>query len=393
MASCSHHDVKLPEVIPPGNETKIESKDTIKNEQAPVVEIKNYDETFQSSLKNIWGVYFKEPFNESRSLDIFIATNRNMKGNTFGCSNSQFGIDIENPNQLRFGVCRINVPKNHSTGEIQFTNDNKQSSHKFYKVVQSKTIKEEFMFDFIKRSKRTPLIFVHGFNVKYQDAILRASQIAYDLKYQGPVILFTWPSGAGDGFLDDKMLTKTYEHNKNGALESVKLFKELISNFYEHEISINLVVHSMGHQVVLRALNELGENFAKNPEVQTKKIINELILNAPDFEVSEFQSMAENILKTSKRITLYCSYNDKAMVASSSINKTQRLGACANTEGIDSINAGLVDDTTFGTGHSYYSSRAILTDVFQVLLGIDAPTRLFIKKSEPNSPEKYYLRN
>jgi hypothetical protein len=45
-----------------------------------------------------------------------------------------------------------------------------------------------------------------------------------------------------------------------------------------------------------------------------------------------------------------------------------------------------------GLGHSYYSSRPILTDIFQVLLGIPAEDRLFIRKSEPNSTEDYYLR-
>ena len=58
----------------------------------------------------------------------------------------------------------------------------------------------------IKKMGRTPLVFVHGFNVRYQEAVLRAAQINYDLKYQGPIILFSWPAGAGDGFFDDKFL-------------------------------------------------------------------------------------------------------------------------------------------------------------------------------------------
>jgi esterase/lipase superfamily enzyme len=144
----------------------------------------------------------------------------------------------------------------------------------------------------------------------------------------------------------------------------------------------------MGHQVVLPALKEFTGSGT------SKSVVNELILNAPDFEASEFVKLIENIKETSKRITLYCSYNDKAMVASESYNKNERLGACTFSENLDTINVSLIDAPTMGLGigHSYYSSRAILGDVFQVLLGIDAEKRLFIRKSEPNSTEKFYLR-
>ena len=80
------------------------------------------------------------------------------------------------------------------------------------------------------------------------------------------------------------------------------------------------------------------------------------------------------------------------MTASETYNKTERLGACTYSENVDSINVGLIEALSSGLGHSYYSSRAIITDVFQVLLGIDAEKRLFIRKSEPNSTEKYFLR-
>jgi hypothetical protein len=80
------------------------------------------------------------------------------------------------------------------------------------------------------------------------------------------------------------------------------------------------------------------------------------------------------------------------MTASEFYNKNPRFGACAFSEKIDSINVSLVDDPSMGLGHGYYSSRAILGDVFQVLLGIEAERRLFIRKSEPNSTEKYFLR-
>lgn len=359
--------------------------------ETPKKEIDNFDVEFQNSLKDVWGSYFKENYNDSRSIDIFIATNRVAKTEAFGCTNSYYGVTENNENKLNFGICRINVPKNHSTGEIEFTTDRRASSHRFYKVVRAKQMNLDEVIDFFKRTKRTPLIFVHGFNVKYQDAVLRSAQITYDLKYQGPVMLFTWPSGAGDGFFDDKFLNKTYEQNQKSAKNSVKLFKEIMLKLGENNLPANIIIHSMGHQVVLPALNLLGKENGNL--FSEKKLVNELILSAPDYEINEFQNNVDSIKKLTKRITLYCSYNDKAMVASSTINNNERLGACANVEGVDTINVSLIDDKTFGTGHSYYAGREIITDVFQVLLGLEVEKRLFMKKSEPNSTEKYYLRN
>jgi esterase/lipase superfamily enzyme len=349
-----------------------------------VVPPPSIDDQFQQSLAQIWGNYFAESYSDTRAIDVFIATNRKLKGENFGCSNDQLGVDIDTT--AHFGICKINVPKNHSTGQIRFTKDNRQSSHDFFKVLNAKSLSQASVFESLKKSERYPLVFVHGFNLRYEDAVLRASQIAYDLKYQGPIVLFSWPAGAGDGFLDEQMITRTYESNLKNAKESIAMFKDFLNQLKANNLKVNLVVHSMGHQVVLPALKD----FAKqNPD---SKIINELILNAPDFEADDFINIADAIKANTKRITTYCSYNDRAMTVSEIYNKNPRFGACAFSESIDSINVSLVDAPALGLGHGYYSSRAILGDVFQVLLGIDAEKRLFIRKSEPNSTEKYFLR-
>ena len=378
--SCSTGNQNKPEAV-----TIAPSLPAILLPVAPVIpEVTNIDDEFQKNLKTIWDNYFKEDFADTRSLNLFVVTNRKSKNNSFGCSNNQFGVELDT--LTHFGICKINVPKNHSTGQVTLTKDGRQSSHEYFKILNSKMLTQNSIFEFLKKTKRTPLVFVHGFNVRYEDAVLRAAQIAYDLKYQGPVVLFSWPAGAGDGFFDEKMITRTYESNIKNAKGSIEVFKNFLSELKSNDLKINLVVHSMGHQVVLPALKEFTEMDSP------KNVINELILNAPDFDANEFIKLIENIKTTASRITLYCSYNDKAMVASESYNKNERLGACTFSENVDSINVSLIDAPTLGLGHSYYSSRAILGDVFQLLLGIEAEKRLFIRKSEPNSTEKYYLR-
>ncbi len=338
----------------------------------------------QQHLQRIWGEYFKRDFNQTEALDILVATNRRTKNDSFGCEDENFGIELNN--QLKFGICTINVPKNHANGEIPFSQDSQKSSNNYFKILNGQSLSEEEIIKSLKQSKYPVLIFVHGFNVRYQEAVLRAAGLAYDLKYQGPVILFSWPSGSKEGILEGALVNKTYNNNLTSAYQSIEIFKNLLLKLQANDIEINLMVHSMGHQIVLRALAQI------NQVKPNKILINNLILNAPDFEVSEFKKLAKDIQATSKNITLYCSSNDKAMTASKTVNDSERLGSCSFSKGLDMINVSLVDNKTFGLGHGYYSSREILTDIFQTLIGITADKRLFVIKGEPNSNEKYFLR-
>ena len=344
------------------------------------------EERALSELKSAWQNYFEKDFDQTKPVEVLVATNRKPKTESFTCDDSQFGVVFDA--NTRFGVCKINVSKNHVVGDISLaTSNSSQAAQNNFKVLGAKPQSNDDFIAEIKKSQRMPLVFVHGFNVRYQEAILRAAQIAYDLKYQGPIVLFTWPAGAKDDSLKDKMLNETYANNRMTAAASVEIFKNFLLTLQKNDLKINLVVHSMGHQVVLPALKRIIEQNPKKP------LINELILNAPDFDVAEFRNIATNLNKLTSHTTLYCSENDKAMLASKTFNQTgDRLGACAFIKEVDVIDVGLTDDPTLGLGHGYYSSRAILGDVFQTLLGIDASKRTFIAKSDPHSASKYFLR-
>ncbi len=342
------------------------------------------DENVQKDLQPIWNTYFQDNFDETKAIEVFVVTNRKAKTNSFICSDNNFMVTADS--NIKSGICKINVPKNHAVGEIPLAKDNRQSSKDYFKILESKSLEFQDLVTKIKSSNRVPLVFVHGFNVRFEEAVLRLSQIAYDLKYQGPVIVFTWPAGAGDGFFEQSFLNKTYENNSLNAKSSVVIFKKFLSDLKDQNLKINLMVHSMGHQVVLPALKEIADSNLQNT------VINNLILNAPDFDVNDFRIMVKNIKKVSDNTTLYCSYNDKAMIASKTFNNGERLGACASFDNIDVINVSSIDDPALGLGHGYYSSRAILGDIKQAILGVNPSRRLFIVKSEVNSTEGYLLR-
>ncbi|ASP42616.1 hypothetical protein AMR47_16985 [Leptospira interrogans] len=90
-------------------------------------------------------------------------------------------------------------------------------------------------------------------------------------------------------------------------------------------------------------------------------------------------------------MTLYCSPGDNALQISASLNQGSRLGSCAPMDGFHVVNVYPVDSSLISIGHGYYSSRPLLTDIYQILLGVRAVKRLFIRKSSGNV--NYVLRN
>ena len=342
------------------------------------------DEKIEKNLKKTWGEYFQENFNSTKEIEVFVATNRLTKTNSFGCDKNHFGINLGD--KLWFGACKISVPRNHEIGEIPLAENNKQEDNNFFKIAAGNPLDENQIIDSLKKNHRTALIFVHGFNVQYQEALLRTAQINYDLKYQGPIVVFTWPAGSSEGMFEGVMINKTYAHNLSNAKNSVASFKNFLLTLEKNNIKPNLVVHSMGHQMALQALSELGK---ENPQ---KVFVNKLILNAPDFEAAEFTAISQNIKTASNHITLYCSSNDKAIIASQTLNKNDRLGACVYSPDIDTVDVGAIDNDILSLGHGYYSSRAVLNDVFQALLGIDVKQRLFTAKKSAGGDNKYFLR-
>jgi esterase/lipase superfamily enzyme len=123
--------------------------------------------------------------------------------------------------------------------------------------------------------------------------------------------------------------------------------------------------------------------------------IQELILNAPDFATEEFKTMLPAFRRIAARTTIYCSPSDNALAASTRVNGNARLGSCTLVEGVDTIDVSEVDRPVLGVGglgHGYYAGRPIIGDVSQLLLGMDAPRRMFIKRSVPEIQSNYKLR-
>jgi esterase/lipase superfamily enzyme len=326
------------------------------------------------------------PYDTTSTVRVLFGTLRRITSENVNCSNSTYSTQLD-VNE-KYGFCDVSVPADHDIGSLD--QDSSGNKDKFFKLESHTKLQNmESLLSKVKENNFDEVIvFVHGFNVKFEEAILRAAQIKYDLKFSGDIILYTWPAGADEGILSPLLIKTTYLNNQNNARNSINSFKNFLKSINSLGKKTHLIVHSMGHQIVIPSISDLQKEL-------NKKIFSQTIFNAPDFDLEEFKKLSRSVIDSSERVTVYCSPGDNALVASKAVNSNKRLGSCEKISGIDTINVNPVDAPVLGVaglGHGYYSSRPILTDLYQTILGLDASKRLFIRKSSPYNGEDYVMR-
>ena len=86
------------------------------------------------------------------------------------------------------------------------------------------------------------LIFVHGFNNRFDDAVYRFAQIVHDAKAPGIPVSFTWPSRG-----ELKLRAYTYDRKKTQTNQR-DAFEELLTILTANPNvkEINIVTHWIG---------------------------------------------------------------------------------------------------------------------------------------------------
>lgn len=213
-----------------------------------------------------------------------------------------------------------------------------------------------------RRFKDQALIFVHGFNVTFDDALFRAAQIAYDLEFDGVPFVFSWPSVGGlSGYVLDR-------NRARNAQDYLRQFIELIEKESGAK-EIHLVAHSMGADPLLGALRDLA--IATPPGTRPgKPRFNEVILAAPDVTRDNFEQIAERIVGLRKGMTLYASSNDRALQVSGILTLGEfPAGGVPSSgplvmKGLDTIDVSQANTDFFNLNHSTFADRAqLLADI------------------------------
>ena len=161
------------------------------------------------------------------------------------------------------------------------------------------------------------MIFVHGFNNRFDDAAYRLAQIVQDSKAPVIPVLFSWPSQAVAG-LDAYKADLEIAGQSSGPLD--QLIDTVALN--PKVKAITVLCHSMGCLPTLAAL--------RSRSMRTGKIgakVKNVLLVAPDVDAIGFQEEMQQMGNARPRFALFLSQDDHALKISKSISGgATRLG-------------------------------------------------------------------
>ncbi|PNG46694.1 MULTISPECIES: alpha/beta hydrolase [unclassified Variovorax] len=324
-------------------------------------------------------------------MRLLFGTNRKASDDTRGALRNSFSSALRE--NMAFGYVDVSVPPTHKIGEIE--------RPKLWKLEFAEEPTEHMMIrdialvdstrfaDLINEyrgpdGRKPTVLFVHGYNVSFDDAALRTAQIAYDLRIDSVPAFFSWASRADPS---------QYMQDENTALQSIPDFKKFLRLFALNSSDrIFLVAHSMGSRIVTQALTEM---IQAEPAITTRVV--QLVLAAPDLDATVFREQIVPAIAGQRiPLTLYASSRDKTLQISSRIHGCCRAGLGGDriviAEGVESIDATSID-TSF-LGHSYFAeTRPLLTDLNLLLAqGLRAASRPLLGPRPAGRPTHYYFR-
>jgi esterase/lipase superfamily enzyme/Tfp pilus assembly protein PilF len=206
-----------------------------------------------------------------------------------------------------------------------------------------------------KLFEKQAIVFIHGYNVSFTDGAFRATQIVFDMGFDGPTFFYSWPSA--EKYLAYRADIENAEQATPYLAEFLKLAVRSTSGGKVH-----VVAHSMGSGPLLRALATLKlEGSSELASIQ------EIVLAAPDIDRDVFEKLVRDFRpETEKRTTIYASANDRALDWSGIAAYDERLGFIGRSgpslvSGVDVIDISMVGGDIWG--HQSFANPVIISDL------------------------------
>lgn len=93
-------------------------------------------------------------------------------------------------------IIEVSVPPNHKPGRLEWPTDGKPDPQNHFATLSVRASTPDDAWEWFDRQETEGrlLIFVHGYNVSFADAVYRLAQITEDLPVVAAPVLFSWPS-------------------------------------------------------------------------------------------------------------------------------------------------------------------------------------------------------
>ncbi|MCE7985973.1 MAG: alpha/beta hydrolase [Caldilinea sp. CFX5] len=302
---------------------------------------------------------------DRRLVRVWFATNRQPRDP----ANIGLGFDeAQSAEELTYGACHVFIPKSHKPGSVgspwwrrwlRLAADDRLelraieglAPDQFWATLAGK------LQSWWAPGERNLFVLIHGYNVGFGEAAIRAAQIGYDLKVPGEMAFFSWPSRGTllQYAADEATIEASYP-------AIAQFLRELAAKAGAERIHI--FVHSMGNRGLLNALERLVTDGA--PELQ----LGQVFFCAPDVDVRVFKDKATRFPHRAENRTLLISPQDRPVALAEWLHQYDRVGVAPPVTvipGIETIEVrgfGLLD-----LGHGYFAEvKPIIEDLRTAIL-------------------------
>jgi esterase/lipase superfamily enzyme len=256
-------------------------------------------------------------------VPIFVATTRERSTDNGEMFSGERAADVS------YAAITVSIPPDaaRKIGEIQWPTTIPGDPRTSFVTVSAEYIEKQAftasIAAMIKQTGRTKvMVFVHGFNNRFDEAVYRFAQIVHDSKVPVIPVLFTWPSRG-------EIRLRTYNYDRESANYSRDALESLLATLtsYPAVTEVNLLAHSMGNWVALEALRGRSIRGGQTAaSIRADKLKNAMLV-APDVDVDVFRAQIQRMGPARPRIALFVSQDDAALRLSRNLaGDAPRLG-------------------------------------------------------------------
>jgi esterase/lipase superfamily enzyme len=249
-----------------------------------------------------------QPAPGTKRVDMFVATTRDPAESRAELFTGERGQN------LSIAEVAVSIPpeKVRAAGEVAWPRNVPGDPEREFTVLKADVLKPGEVRDRVRNrivanggiKKGKVLLFIHGYNNRFADAVMRFAQISQDSGTPALPVLFTWPSrGTALAYGFDR---ESANYSRD-ALELV--IRALATN--PQVTDIDVLAHSMGAWVTIEALRQIAIRDGRLPA----KIKN-VIAAAPDVDVDVFGMQIARMGKPRPLFTVFTSQDDRALAFS-----------------------------------------------------------------------------
>lgn len=321
-------------------------------------------------------------------VQVFFATDRKLSGQSTP-ANFFSGERSDENVPLTFGSLEVSIPARHKTGHIEEPLPFFKADPTHDVVIINLNVAPESQFfsslaNAVNGSRnKEALVFIHGYDVSFDEAARRTAQLTWDLGFRGIPILFSWPSRGA------KIMYSADEASALWAVPHLEQFLRMIAR-RSGATTIHVIAHSLGNRPLMYALQQITLQHSLSDSR-----FDQIVLAAPDIDVGIFRQLATVFPSIADRVTIYASAHDKALEFSKILHQSFSVGGQTRPShavpGVDVIDASAMSEDLLDVDHSYYAANiTVLEDMGYIIRVGLPPAKRALLDPHPSSGTPMY---